>query len=167
MNRIPDMVNVSERPAEANDRAVPGHWEGDLIIGQRNLTAIGTLVERSSGYTMLLHLPEGYKPEQIRDVLAEKIKTLFRDLLAQGLEPWNSVRLVAAGGSPQATHAVDIGEYFDAGVESLKAHRAYLDAFGENAPDPEEMLEGFARMAGAQLGVRLATSFEIYPLQFL
>jgi IS30 family transposase len=75
-NRIPNMVNVSERPAEANDRAVPGHWEGDLIIGQRNLTAIGTLVERQSGYTMLLHLPEGYKPEQVRDVLAEKIKTL-------------------------------------------------------------------------------------------
>ena len=47
-----------------------------LIIGQRNLTAIGTLVERSTGYTMLLHLPDGYKPEQVRDVLAEKIKTL-------------------------------------------------------------------------------------------
>ncbi len=75
-NRIPNMVNVSERPAEADDRAVPGHWEGDLIIGQRNLTAIGTLVERSTGYTMLLHLPEGYKPEQVSDVLAEKIKTL-------------------------------------------------------------------------------------------
>ncbi len=47
-----------------------------LVIGQRNLTAIGTLVERSSGYTMLLHLPDGYKPEQVRDVLAEKIQTL-------------------------------------------------------------------------------------------
>jgi IS30 family transposase len=54
------------------DRAVPGHWEGDLIIGKRNLTAIGTLVERTSGYTMLLHLPDGYKPEQVRDALAEK-----------------------------------------------------------------------------------------------
>jgi len=75
-NRIPNMVNVSERPAEADDRAVPGHWEGDLIIGRRNLTAIGTLVERSSGYTMLLHLPDGYAPEQVRDVLAAKIKTL-------------------------------------------------------------------------------------------
>ena len=70
------MINVSERPAEADDRAIPGHWEGDLIIGQRNLTAIGTLVERSTGYTMLLHLPDGYKPEQVRDVLAAKIKTL-------------------------------------------------------------------------------------------
>ncbi len=92
---------------------------------------------------------------------------VFRDLLGQGLEPWNGVRLVAASGSPQATHAVDIGHYFDAGVESLRAHRAYLEAFGDNAPDPEEMLEGFARMAGAQLGVKLAISFEVYPLRFL
>jgi transposase, IS30 family len=75
-NRIPDMINISERPAQAEDRAVPGHWEGDLIIGKRNLTAIGTLVERTTGYTMLLHLPDGYKPEQVRDALAEKIKTL-------------------------------------------------------------------------------------------
>ena len=70
------MVNISERPAEADDRAVPGHWEGDLIIGKRNLTAIGTLVERSTGYTMLVHLPDGYKPEQVAPALAAKIQTL-------------------------------------------------------------------------------------------
>ena len=75
-NRIPAMVNISERSAEAVDRAVPGHWEGDLIIGKRNLTAIGTLVERSSGYTMLVHLPDGYKPEQVAPALAAKIQTL-------------------------------------------------------------------------------------------
>ncbi len=75
-NRIPDMINISQRPAEVEDRAVPGDWEGDLIIGKRNLTAIGTLVERATGYTMLLHLPAGYKPEQVRDALAAKIRTL-------------------------------------------------------------------------------------------
>jgi len=75
-NRIPDMINIAERPAEADDRAVPGHWEGDLIIGKRNLTAIGTLVERTTGYTMLVHLPDGYKPEQVRDALAAKIQTI-------------------------------------------------------------------------------------------
>jgi transposase, IS30 family len=70
------MVNISQRPAEAADRAMPGHWEGDLLIGQYNQTAIGTLVERATGYTMLLHLPSGYGPEQVRDALADKIQTL-------------------------------------------------------------------------------------------
>ena len=75
-NRIPNMINIAERPAEAGDRAVPGHWEGDLIIGRKNLSAIGTLVERTTNYTMLLHLPDGYTPELVRDALAAKIKTL-------------------------------------------------------------------------------------------
>jgi IS30 family transposase len=75
-NWIPDMINIVERPAEADDRAVPGHWEGDLIIGKNNATAIGTLVERTTGYTMLVHLPDGYKAEQVRDALAAKIQTL-------------------------------------------------------------------------------------------
>ena len=75
-NRIPDMINISERPAEASDRAVPGSWEGDLIIGKGNQTAIGTLVERSTNYTMLVHLPEGYTAEKMRDALTAKIKTL-------------------------------------------------------------------------------------------
>ena len=79
-NRIPNMINIVDRPAEVEDRAVPGNWEGDLIIGKQNQTAIGTLVERQTGYTLLLHLPDGYKPEQVRDVLAAKIKTLPQSL---------------------------------------------------------------------------------------
>jgi IS30 family transposase len=75
-NRIPDMVNISARPPEVADRAVPGHWEGDLLIGKRNATAIGTLVERTSGYTMLVHLPDGYTPEKVAVALAAKIQTL-------------------------------------------------------------------------------------------
>ena len=70
------MVDIAERPQEADDRAVPGHWEGDLMIGKANKTAIGTLAECSTGYALLVHLPDGYKPEQVAPALAAKIQTL-------------------------------------------------------------------------------------------
>lgn len=99
-NRIPGMINISQRPPEVEDRAVPGHWEGDLIIGKGNQTAIGTLVERNTNYTMLVHLPDGYKAEQMREALTAKIKTLpqaLRHSLTwdQGIEmqDWKTVKM--------------------------------------------------------------------------
>jgi len=74
--RIPGMVNISQRPAEVEDRAVPGHWEGDLIIGQNQRSQIGTLVERSTGFVQLLHLPAGRHPDVVADAMIETIKTL-------------------------------------------------------------------------------------------
>ena len=73
---IQDMVMISERPPEVADRAVPGHWEGDLIMGAANLSAIGTLVERSTRFVMLLHLPDGREAPEVRRAMAAKILTL-------------------------------------------------------------------------------------------
>jgi transposase, IS30 family len=75
--RIPDKVMISERPAEVADRAVPGHWEGDLIMGKANRSAIGTLVERSTRFVMLLHLPGGAGDTlAVRDQIVATIGTL-------------------------------------------------------------------------------------------
>jgi IS30 family transposase len=64
------MRMLDQRPAEAADRAVPGHWEGDLIVGADNRSAIGTVVERASRFTLLLHLPDGrHTAEAVRDAL--------------------------------------------------------------------------------------------------
>ncbi len=73
--QIVDPVMISERPAEVEDRAVPGHWEGDLLMGKR-MTAIGTLVERATRYVMLFPLPDGNTAESVRTALAETIQRL-------------------------------------------------------------------------------------------
>jgi IS30 family transposase len=74
--QIPDMVLISERPAEVEDRAVPGHWEGDLIIGARNQSQIGVLVERSTRFVILVHLPAGRSAPVVRDAITTEIVKL-------------------------------------------------------------------------------------------
>ena len=110
---VTDELLISERPAEVDDRAVPGHWEGDLILGT-DRSAIGTLVERSSRFTMLLHLPpiEGHNSPRVKDgppitgagagavrnAIADTITTLPEQLRRsltwdQGIEMAQHVRL--------------------------------------------------------------------------
>jgi IS30 family transposase len=104
-SRIPDKVMISERPAEADDRAVPGHWEGDLITGASNKTAIGTLVERATRYTMLLHLPDGHGAKEVEDAMVATMSTLpdhLRRSLTwdQGAEMTNHAAITIAADLP-------------------------------------------------------------------
>jgi transposase, IS30 family len=77
---IKDMVMISERPAEADDRAVPGHWEGDLIIGKDCRSAIGTLVERTTRFVVLLHLPSGRDAHLVEQAMRQAITALPGEL---------------------------------------------------------------------------------------
>jgi IS30 family transposase len=99
--RIPNMINISERPPEVADRAVPGHWEGDLIVGAASKSAIGTLVERMTRFTLLLHLPEDHSADAVQEAIVAKMaqlpailrKTLTWD---QGKEMANHIAIAEA-----------------------------------------------------------------------
>jgi IS30 family transposase len=101
--RIAGMVNISERPPEVEDRAVPGHWEGDLITGSANKSAIGTLVERTTGFVVLLHLPGDHGADAVQNAITTAVaqlpavlkKTLTWD---QGSEMTNHVQIADATG---------------------------------------------------------------------
>ncbi len=99
--RIPGMVSISERPAEVEDRAVPGHWEGDLILGKNGRSAIGTLVERSSRFVVLLHLPKDHGPAAVEEAMIAATQrlpqTLWKTLTwDRGVEMRNHTRISVA-----------------------------------------------------------------------
>jgi transposase, IS30 family len=103
--RIPDMVNISERPAEVEDRAIPGHWEGDLLMGKNNRSAIGTLVERSTRFLILLYVPKDHSAEAIEAAMIDATQRLPR-------MPWKS--LTWDQGSEMTNHArISIATHLD------------------------------------------------------
>jgi IS30 family transposase len=78
---------ISQRPAEADDRAVPGHWEGDLLIGTDGRSAVGTLVERTTRYVLLLHLPAGRDAPLVEQAMRRVIGALPGELARTGVAP--------------------------------------------------------------------------------
>lgn len=96
-SRIPDLVPISERPEEVKDRLVPGHHEGDLIKGSTaSNSAVGTVVERHSGFVTLVHLPEGWAADKVATALAEQMSTL---------PTWFAKTLTWDRGAEMARHA--------------------------------------------------------------
>jgi IS30 family transposase len=103
--RIPGMVNIAERPAEVEDRAVPGHWEGDLILGEGGRSAVGTLVERTTRLVLLLHLPGGRSAVSVEAAMRQAITALPAELRRsitwdQGAEMSTHAKFTTATGIP-------------------------------------------------------------------
>ena len=103
--RIPDKVMISERPAEAEDRAVPGHWEGDFVMGKNNRSAVATLVERTTRFLILLHLPGPHDAVAFQNATVEAMSKLPEQLRRsltwdQGLEMRNHKQISIAAEVP-------------------------------------------------------------------
>ncbi len=139
------MVSITNRSAEVEDRAIPGDWEGDLITGAENKSAIGTLVERVTGYVMLLHLPGAHGAVEVEEemirVVADLPATLRRTLTwDQRQEMRNHARIAAATdmdvyfchpgspwqrGSNENTNGL-LRQYFPKSTDLSGYHRDYL-----------------------------------------
>jgi IS30 family transposase len=122
--RIPGMAMISERPPEVADRAVPGHWEGDLIIGKDNGSAIGTLVERTTRYVVLIHLPG-------RHGAGDLLAALPPALGAAGLPPWFRKTLTWDQGSEMSQHA-DIAKAASLDIYFCDPHSPWQRGTNEN-----------------------------------
>jgi IS30 family transposase len=177
---IPNMVNISERPAKAADRAVPGFWEGDLIIGRGGKSQIATLVERASRYVMLVRIPYDRTAERVATLLARKMETL-PEMLRNSIT-WDQGKEMAAHANFTVKTGIDIyfcdphspwqrgsnentngllRQYFPKGTDLSGHTQAELDAVADELNDrpretlcwrkPTEVLNKFLINAGGAL----------------
>ena len=160
--RIKDKVMISERPAEVEDRAVPGHWEGDLIVGKNSASAIGTLVERKTGFLMLLHLPERHGAVEVAEQMIKQMGRLPEFLRQsvtwdQGIEMANHKTISLAldtdiyfcdpaspwqRGSNENTNGL-LRQYFPKGTDLSGYHQDYLDFVANQMNDRPRKRHGF------------------------
>jgi IS30 family transposase len=144
--RIRDMINISERPAEVADRAIPGHWEGDLILGSTaSGSAIGTVVERASRFVVLLHLPENHTAEAVQDAIVDKMAQL--PAILRRTLTWDQ-------GKEMANHAV-IAEAAELDIYFCDPHSPWQRGTNENT-------NGLLRQYFAK-----STDLSVFPADYL
>lgn len=177
---IPEMINISERPVEAADRAVPGFGEGDLISGQGGKSQIATLVERASRYVMLVRIPYDRTAERVAALLAQKMETL-PEFLRNSIT-WDQGKEMAAHAKFTVKTGIDVyfcdphspwqrgsnentngllRQYFPKGTDLSGYTQAELDAIADELNDrprqtlgwrkPTEVLNEFLVKAGGAL----------------
>ena len=176
--RIANMVNISQRPAEVEDRAIPGHWEGDLMMGKSGRSAIGTLVERSTRFVMLLHLPNGHRPALVEQAVIDATQKLpdfiWKSLTwDQGQEMRNHLQIkVATGlqvyfckpaspwqrGSNENTNGL-LRQYFPKGTDLSQHSAEHLDFVAAQMNRRPRQTLGWLRPAQA-LGKLLSSTSE-------
>ena len=182
----PEQAGPLREREEIAGAAVVGVHEVEFLGGADGMLEYGLPLRRLLAATIRRHRPEVVITGNHRDFFgpgmlnqADHIavgravidaardagnRWVFRDLLDEGLEPWNGVKAILVSGSPMATHGVDVSASLERGFASLKAHEAYLAGLGQQM-DPEEFLEAFARATGSRLGCTFGVAFEVLPLQ--
>jgi transposase, IS30 family len=144
--KFSDVFTISDRPAEAADRAVPGHWEGDLILGTRGTSAIGTLVERSTRFTILLHLPTDHTADSVAAAMIEAMSDL----------PAHLRRTITWDRGSEMANWRDIGLQLQAPVYFCDPHSPWQRGSNENT----NRLLRFWFEKGTDLSVHTATELK-------
>ena len=182
----PDECREVREAEQVESARIVGVDEVDFLGLSDGILEYGVALRRAIAEEVRMHRPDIVLTNNFRDTWggrnlnqADHIATgkavldavrdagnrwVFSDQLVGELEPWGGVKQVWCAGSPDSNAGVDITDTFDKGVESLRAHQAYIDGLGWKDFDPAEFLEGMSRATGQRLGVAHAVGFEVFPM---